>query len=150
MRMPFVSGIGYVWRPSDRFRNIPQVQGGQRESLRVAREILVGQGKCLCSWDNGQGFFFLPVPCALEAQTVINTSCFDWRFPRKREKVRQRSRCHQQTQNTRQKHQHKQPNTHNQKGHLGSWDNGQGANLLSSLVPVRVCSRSLFFDQFFF
>ena len=33
--------------------------------------------------------FFLPVPCALEAQTVINTSCFDWRFPRKREKVRQ-------------------------------------------------------------
>ena len=32
--------------------------------------------------------FFLPVPCALEAQTVINTSCFDWRFPRKREKVR--------------------------------------------------------------
>ena len=42
------------------------------------------------------GFFFLPVPCALEAQTVINTSCFDWRFPRKREKVRQRSRCHQQ------------------------------------------------------
>ena len=82
MRMPFVSGIGYVWRPSDRFRNIPQVRGGQRESLRVAREILVGQGKCLCSWDNGQGFFFLPVPCALEAQTVINTSCFDWRFPR--------------------------------------------------------------------
>ena len=34
-------------------------------------------------------FFFLAVPCALEAQTVINTSCFDWRFPRKREKVRQ-------------------------------------------------------------
>ena len=34
-------------------------------------------------------FFFWAVPCALEAQTVINTSCFDWRFPRKREKVRQ-------------------------------------------------------------
>ena len=34
-------------------------------------------------------FFLVPVPCALEAQTVINTSCFDWRFPRKREKVRQ-------------------------------------------------------------
>ena len=34
-------------------------------------------------------FFFLPVPRALEAQTVINSSCFDWRFPRKREKVRQ-------------------------------------------------------------
>ena len=33
--------------------------------------------------------FFWAVPCALEAQTVINTSCFDWRFPRKREKVRQ-------------------------------------------------------------
>ena len=35
-------------------------------------------------------FFFLPVPCALEAQTVINTSCFDWRFPHKREKVQNR------------------------------------------------------------
>ena len=32
--------------------------------------------------------FFLAVPCALEAQTVINTSCFDWRFPHKREKVK--------------------------------------------------------------
>ena len=49
-----------------------------------------------------RSIFFWAVPCALEAQTVINTSCFDWRFPRKREKVRQRSRCHQQTQKTRQ------------------------------------------------
>ena len=54
--------------------------------------------RLLTSQDN----FFLPVPCALEAQTVINTSCFDWRFPRKREKVRQKSRCHQQTHKTRQ------------------------------------------------
>ena len=32
-----------------------------------------------------EGVFFLPVPYALEALTVINTFCFDWQFPHMRE-----------------------------------------------------------------
>ena len=64
--------------------------------------------------------FFLPVPCALEAQTVINTSCFDWRFPLREKRWDNDQGVTYKHKKQDSKPQHKQPNTQNQKGHLGS------------------------------
>ena len=76
-----------------RYQQSPEVRVRDKKGQRFEQIVEVGGHTSLAVLHNQNDIvtisILLPVPCALEAQTVINTSCFDWRFPRKREKVRQ-------------------------------------------------------------